>query len=194
MLQQLSHDLLDNLADDGQFPIVQSDDLPVGDGQTVDVRRAGRNGDLSHLNISHRLSHRRHVGLEIGLGIDGQQGRDPLRCRARRDHAHRFLAQLTGLLGRQNHIPVVGQKNNLRCRHTFDGLDQLLSTGIHRLTARYDYLDPQTPKDLGQSISHHNRNDAEFLRRREDHLRRYLVLHDKILVLGLHILNHHVAQ
>ena len=109
------------------------------------------------------MRHRVGVGFKVGAEVEREQGRDPLGKAARGNHPHALVAELDDLLGRHDHVPVVGKQQDVVGRDGFDGGENVLGRRIHGLPTADHRVDSEAFQDSPKPVATGDGDERQVL-------------------------------
>ena len=122
--------------------------------------------DLSGLHMFDCLKHSLSILRTVLLGHITDHGSNSLRNGlSRHNHDLFILSKIPCLVCSKNNILIVRENINSLCIYFCNGIEHILCTRVHCLTALDQVIHTQFLKDLCHSLSHRYGNKANFLRR-----------------------------
>ena len=155
--------------------------------------------DLSGLHMFDCLKHSLSILRTVLLGHITDHGSNSLRNGlSRHNHDLFILSKIPCLVCSKNNILIVRENINSLCIYFCNGIEHILCTRVHRLTALDQVIHTQFLKDLCQHFSYRNRDKSYFFLRLGCHFllfllfRKFLsILYKLLLMLLTHIVDLH---
>ena len=137
-------------------------DALAGDAEPVALPRWGRRRHAESrtawvtspaTTLRRRLGHGVGVGVDVGLGVVGEQGGEALADAPGGHDAHRLGRLRVDLLGHRDDVLVVRQDHDLVGRAGLDGGEQVGGRRVHGLAAGDDPLHAEAVEDPPDAVA-----------------------------------------
>ena len=187
----------------GQLAVVETDDLALFDPSRAELGITRRESNLTGSDILRRLHHVLDVSINVAVGIEYQHRGQALRDgTGRNDNDLSVVDKIDGLLGSHDDILVVGKNKYLLRGSSKNCREDVISGGVHALTAGNDVQTTQLVEEIAQSFACRYCDKTEILGRLCDNgltllldLRlRLFVVFLCLLVLLLHVFDLHSQE